>query len=155
MITHSNILAWRIPWTEEPGGLQSMGSQESDRTEWLNHQHQQHIHRKDIPMNRMLRCTPAPNRSAATVSSLCSMISLGNLQGKQKMGLPGIKCLAFMWVNYKRNLIMMSPAVQLSLSNSIWQNKPTWLFTFFRCIAWRFDSSRTWAAYFPCKENPR
>ena len=25
--THSNILAWRIPWTEEPGGPQSMGSQ--------------------------------------------------------------------------------------------------------------------------------
>ena len=27
MATHSNILAWRIPWTEEPGGLQFMGSQ--------------------------------------------------------------------------------------------------------------------------------
>ena len=27
MATHSGILAWRIPWTEEPGGLQSMGSQ--------------------------------------------------------------------------------------------------------------------------------
>ena len=27
MATHSNILAWEIPWTEEPGGLQSMGSQ--------------------------------------------------------------------------------------------------------------------------------
>ena len=27
MATHSNILAWRIPWTEEPGELQSMGSQ--------------------------------------------------------------------------------------------------------------------------------
>ena len=27
MAPHSNILAWRIPWTEEPGGLQSMGSQ--------------------------------------------------------------------------------------------------------------------------------
>ena len=27
METHSHILAWRIPWTEEPGGLQSMGSQ--------------------------------------------------------------------------------------------------------------------------------
>ena len=27
MATHSNILAWRIPWTEEPGGLQSLGSQ--------------------------------------------------------------------------------------------------------------------------------
>ena len=27
MATHSSILAWRIPWTEEPGGLQSTGSQ--------------------------------------------------------------------------------------------------------------------------------
>ena len=27
MATHSSILAWGIPWTEEPGGLQSMGSQ--------------------------------------------------------------------------------------------------------------------------------
>ena len=27
MATHSSILAWRIPWTEEPGGLRSMGSQ--------------------------------------------------------------------------------------------------------------------------------
>ena len=32
MATHSSILAWKIPWTEEPGGLQSMGSQ-SDTTE--------------------------------------------------------------------------------------------------------------------------
>ena len=29
MKTHSSILAWRIPWTEEPEGLQSMGSQKS------------------------------------------------------------------------------------------------------------------------------
>ena len=29
MATHSYILAWEIPWTEEPGGLQSMGSQKS------------------------------------------------------------------------------------------------------------------------------
>ena len=27
MATHSNTLAWKIPWTEEPGGLQSVGSQ--------------------------------------------------------------------------------------------------------------------------------
>ena len=32
---HSSILAWRIPWTEEPGGLQSMGLKESDTTERL------------------------------------------------------------------------------------------------------------------------
>ena len=30
MPTHSSILAWNVLWTEEPGGLQSMGSQESD-----------------------------------------------------------------------------------------------------------------------------
>ena len=35
MATHSSILAWEIPRTEEPGGLQSMGSQESDTTEPL------------------------------------------------------------------------------------------------------------------------
>ena len=35
MATHSSILAWRIPWTEEPGGLLSMGHKESDMTEWL------------------------------------------------------------------------------------------------------------------------
>ena len=29
MATHSGILAWEIPWSEEPGGLQSMGSQKS------------------------------------------------------------------------------------------------------------------------------
>ena len=33
MATHSSILAWRIQWTEEPGGLQSIGSKESDTTE--------------------------------------------------------------------------------------------------------------------------
>ena len=32
MATHSSILAWEIPWTEEPGGLQSMGPKESDTT---------------------------------------------------------------------------------------------------------------------------
>ena len=32
MATHSSILSWRIPWTEEPGGLQSMGRKESDTT---------------------------------------------------------------------------------------------------------------------------
>ena len=32
MSTHSSVLAWRIPWTEEPSGLQSMGSQELDTT---------------------------------------------------------------------------------------------------------------------------
>ena len=33
MATHSSILAWEIQWTEEPGGLQSMGLQKSDPTD--------------------------------------------------------------------------------------------------------------------------
>ena len=37
MATHSRILAWRIPWTEEPGWLESMGHKESDTTEPLAH----------------------------------------------------------------------------------------------------------------------
>ena len=32
MAAYSSILAWRIPWTEEPGGLQSLGYKESDMT---------------------------------------------------------------------------------------------------------------------------
>ena len=41
MVTRSSILAWRIPWTEEPGGLQSMDSQkESDTTQQLNNDEQ-------------------------------------------------------------------------------------------------------------------
>ena len=36
--TQSSILAWRIPWTEKPGGLQSMGSQRV-RHDWVIHTH--------------------------------------------------------------------------------------------------------------------
>ena len=36
MATHSNILAWEVPWTEEPGRLQPMGLQELDMTQQLN-----------------------------------------------------------------------------------------------------------------------
>ena len=36
MATYSSILAWRIPWTEQLGGLQSMGSQSQTRLKWLS-----------------------------------------------------------------------------------------------------------------------
>ena len=49
MATHSSVLSWTIPWTEEPGGLQSMGvTKESDMTEQISthtHTHTQaHVH---------------------------------------------------------------------------------------------------------------
>ena len=37
MATHSSILAWRIPWTEQPVGLQSIGSQRVNATEVTQH----------------------------------------------------------------------------------------------------------------------
>ena len=39
MVTHSSILAWRILWTEEPGGLQSMGSQRVGHDRVTKHTH--------------------------------------------------------------------------------------------------------------------
>ena len=44
MATHSSVLAWRIPWTEEPGRLQSLGNKESDLTEETLHTHICAIH---------------------------------------------------------------------------------------------------------------
>ena len=44
MATHFSILAWEIPWTEAPGGLQSMESQkESDMTQQLNNNNKSYI----------------------------------------------------------------------------------------------------------------
>ena len=42
MATHSSVLAWRIPWTEVPGGLRSIGLQRADTTEQLS----MHTHRE-------------------------------------------------------------------------------------------------------------
>ena len=44
MATHSSILAWKIPWTEEPGRLQSMGSKELDTTDHVC------THKLNIPL---------------------------------------------------------------------------------------------------------
>ena len=45
MVTNSNIVAWKIPWTEEPGGLQSIGSQRV-RQDW---EANFHLHKDSIP----------------------------------------------------------------------------------------------------------
>ena len=43
MAPHSSTLAWRIPWTEEPGGLQSTGCKESDTMERLHFHFHSHV----------------------------------------------------------------------------------------------------------------
>ena len=37
MATHSSMFVWKIPWTEKPDGLQSLGAQDLDTTQRLNH----------------------------------------------------------------------------------------------------------------------
>ena len=54
MVTHTSIPAWRIPWTEEPGGLQSMGSQESDMAEQLS-THSTHLR---FPVAQLVKNLP-------------------------------------------------------------------------------------------------
>ena len=44
MAIHSSILAWEIPWTEEPGGLESMGRKELDITEYTHTHTHTHTH---------------------------------------------------------------------------------------------------------------
>ena len=47
MATHSSILAWRIPWTEEPGGQQSMGLQRVRHDLVSKQQHRRKLKRKE------------------------------------------------------------------------------------------------------------
>ena len=49
MATHSSILVWEIPWTEEPGGLQSMGSQKVGHNLVTEHKHIQEYITWDKP----------------------------------------------------------------------------------------------------------
>ena len=53
MATHCSILVWEIPWTEEPGGLQSIGSQR-DRQEVTQHTHiNKEARRNEVPLQRI------------------------------------------------------------------------------------------------------
>ena len=81
MATHSSTLAWRIPWTEEPGGLQSMGSQRVGHDcvtkfhfsmKGIRHMHTHIPYPLDVPF--MARPQSRPSTSQGTVfSSLCGL----------------------------------------------------------------------------------
>ena len=51
MATHSSILAWRIPWTEEPGGLQSMGSQRVGHDWATSHTHYMQVRKQQLELH--------------------------------------------------------------------------------------------------------
>ena len=62
MATHSSILVWRIPWTKEPDGLQSMGSQR-DTTEWLHFTTEMESEMKTAREEEMNKGTKKKNQS--------------------------------------------------------------------------------------------
>ena len=116
MATHSSTLAWRIPWTEEPGGLQSMGSQRVGhncahnfhfdfqpceiRFLFIQLSTSLYIHTtrikwqkyKDIPIS--LKCLNQQSHTNTLphvlVSSLVFVYILFNLSQQLSMGLPGV-----------------------------------------------------------------
>ena len=54
MVTHSSVLAWEIPWTEEPGGLQSMRSQRVRHNSAVKQQQQTSLHSSGCYRKRIL-----------------------------------------------------------------------------------------------------
>ena len=67
MATHSSILTWRIPWTEEPGGPQSIGSPESDMTFSFFNTFSTGLEVKDdITEHKIYKYSPSLNSSPET-----------------------------------------------------------------------------------------
>ena len=86
--THSSILAWRIPWTGEPGKLQSMGSKEQDKTERLN-MHTQEIEIRSYSLEENIY---KPSLWGRTCISLCKnsqnlTVKLETIQQKISKGI--------------------------------------------------------------------
>ena len=65
MATHSSTLAWEIPWTEDPGRLQSTGSQSQTRRAYMH----THLHIKSVLLN-LLNCHESLGDSWQSSSSL-------------------------------------------------------------------------------------
>ena len=77
LATHSSILAWRIPWTEEPGGLLSVGSQRIGR-DWVTHTHTRtctytHTHTPTVLKFLQTRC---PDELVLLGSEPCVILTL-------------------------------------------------------------------------------
>ena len=72
--THSSILAWEMPWTEEPGSLQSMGSQRVEHNWVAEHVTCSFFHLESVFPNEVCHLTPRMHHLGPTsLSSLCSL----------------------------------------------------------------------------------
>ena len=86
MAAHSSVLAWRIPWTEEPSRLQSMGHKLSDRTEQLNHLHHIIISLYLIFLSLLLVFAVSSWKIEEEARSTPTFFSLTFLQGISRLG---------------------------------------------------------------------
>ena len=83
MATHSSILAWRIPWTEDPGGLQSMGSQRV-RHDWSDLARMQTFKTPvkmfwvQILIKQKLETTRMKNKNGSVLTTVWMCVSLKN-----------------------------------------------------------------------------
>ena len=75
MATHFSIPAWRIPWTEEPGGLLSMGLQKSwtGLSDWAHTHTHTHTHRTQVGLGYRKKAKYARNFHCAQATLFCSI----------------------------------------------------------------------------------
>ena len=109
METHSSVLAWRIPWREEPEGLQPMGSQRV-RHDWSD---LAYMHTHSLTSHLALQHPPASQPCCPVQTSFtgCDIAS----------GL--VSWLAFPWAPFPVYLLRESPAHQLHMFKGQWQPK--------------------------------
>ena len=79
MATHSNLLVWKVPWTEEPGRLQSMGSQRVGQDRATEHaQAYKKGHQREPaapkPCEDIVRTWPPANQSSLEIKSARTLI---------------------------------------------------------------------------------
>ena len=88
MATNSSMLIWKIPWTEEPGRLQSTGSQESDTTLWLNH-HQDVTNHCPTPAPPLSHPQPHSPPAVCLPASLMAALSWAQFRDPDRL----VSCL--------------------------------------------------------------
>ena len=93
MATHSSILIWEIPWTEEPSGLQSMGSQRVERFWSTEHEHQpalEHRGMEDVrPEASVLWLLTLSDSCSLCVSGLRPVSKAGMTLGEANSSISG------------------------------------------------------------------
>ena len=78
MATHSSILAWRSPWTEEPGWVQSVGSQRVGH-DWATHTHTVWCHQPVSPLQRKAPGTTVHTRWLSPRSNAQSLLFVSHI----------------------------------------------------------------------------